>query len=301
MKILVMTLIVMLCPALRSAPTAMRITVTAMAPAPSPADAAVLAHPVQDAEAVKPAAQATRSYEPLPEVNFREPAREYVERSVDGWKLQLERDLVERYPDDATRVVDRLQGKLGQTLELLPEHTRPTLRWLTLFVMAGPDAPGGGRDNGAEYCRSIDPDYHPQLDPRWRSAMVVYSAANYLQQSEQWAVQMLLHEFAHAWQLERWPEKQPEIWAAWQHANDQGLYRNVKDVNGNPLAAAYALQNQLEYFAELSCAYFWRGEYEPFDREALRQYDPVGFAMIETMWGVHQPPPPISEKAGLNE
>ena len=35
-----------------------------------------------------------------------------------------------------------------------------TILVMTLFVMVGPDAPGGSRDNGAEYCRSIDPDYH---------------------------------------------------------------------------------------------------------------------------------------------
>ena len=79
------------------------------------------------------------------------------------------------------------------------------------------------------------------------------------------------------------------------------MYRGVKDVNGAILESAYARQNQLEYFAELSCAYFWRGEYEPFDRAALRQYDPGGFAIIEKMWGVNSPPPPSSPRAGMVE
>jgi len=167
--------------------------------------------------------------------------------------------------------------------------------------MLGPDATAGGRDNGSEYFRRIDPDFHLHLDPRWRSALVIYSADNYLRQSEHWSVQLLVHEFAHAWQLEQWPEKQPDILASWQAARNGGLYRSVKDVNGTVLESAYALQNQLEYFAELSCAYFWRGEYEPLDREALRRYDPVGFAMLEKMWGICGPSPPPSPRAGQVE
>ena len=51
-------------------------------------------------------------------------------------------------------------------------------------------------------------------------------------------------------------EKEPEILAAWQNAESAGLYRNVNDVNGKLLAEGYATRNQLEYFAELSAAYF---------------------------------------------
>jgi len=245
--------------------------------------------------------KATRSFVAPREVNYHEPAREYVDRRAGGWNFHLERELAERRPEQAQRVVARLHAKLDQTLALLPARSHDLLRKLSLFVMLGPEAAGGGRDNGAEYFRSSDPDFHPLLDLRWRRAIVVYSAENYLRQDEHWAVQMLLHEFAHAWQLEQWPEKEPEIMTAWERAKTSGLYRGVKDVNGTVLERAYALHNQLEYFAELSCAYFWRGEYEPFDREALRRYDPIGLAMIEKMWGVNGPAPPPSPRAGQNE
>jgi hypothetical protein len=247
---------------------------------------------------VKSARQATRSFAPRRKVNYREPVREYAERQAGGWIFFLERELADQRPDEAARVVTRLQTKLEETLTLLPVHARDRLRRLPFYVMLGPQAPGGGHDNGAEYFRRIDPDYHQHLDPRWRGVVVVYSAANYLRQNEHWAVQMLLHELAHAWHLEHWPERQPDILGAWDQAKAAGRYRRVKDVNGTVLESAYALQNQLEYFAELSCAYFWRGEYEPFNREALRQYDPAGWGMIETMWGVHAPPPPPSDRAG---
>jgi hypothetical protein len=255
----------------------------------SPADATV---------AAKPAAQPTRSFTPPKKVDYRQPAREYIERQAGGWTFHLERELADRQPETAERVVKRLAAKLDEVMKLLPNHAGEQLRKLKFFVMLGPEATGGGRNNGAEYFRRTDPDFHPLLDARWRSAVVIYSAKNYLWQNEHWAVLMLVHEFAHAWHLERWPEKQPEILAAWQQAKTTSLYRGVKDVNGTVLENAYALHNQLEYFAELSCAYFWRGEYEPFDRQALRRYDPAGCAMIESLWGVRQPPPPPSERAG---
>jgi len=243
----------------------------------------------------------SRSFAPPPAVNFREPERRYVERQARGRIFYLESALAERKPLIAQQAADRLSAKIEVALALFPAHTRERLNGLSFFVLLGPDAAGGGRDNGTEYFRRTAPDFHPLLDPRWRSAVVVYCAENYLIQNEHWAVLALVHEFAHAWQLENWPEKQPEILAAWKEARAAGLYRGVKTQNGKALDAAYAVHNQLEYFAELSGAYFWRGEYEPFDQDALRRYDPGGFAMIEKMWGIHAPPPPASKRAGMNE
>lgn len=247
------------------------------------------------------AVRPTRSFAPRPTVDFRQPKRDYIEWHAGGWTFYLERELAERESGQARRVVARLEAKVGEVLALLPPHAGETLRRLSFYILLGPRAAGGGYNNGSEYFRRIDPDYHKHLDPRWRSVVVVYSAENYLWLDDHWAVRVLVHELAHAWQLERWPERQPDILAAWNSAKEAGLYRGVKDVNGTPLERAYALQNQLEYFAELSCAYFWRGEYEPFDRESLRRYDPKGFAMIEKMWGVRGAPLPPSDRAGQVE
>ncbi|MDB6155426.1 MAG: hypothetical protein JWL90_3879 [Chthoniobacteraceae bacterium] len=251
--------------------------------------------------AIEAPARATRSFAPRKQVNYREPARHYIERKLDKWTFQLERELIEQRPDEADQVVKRLEAKLEQTLQLFPANARERLRTLSIFVMLGSQSANGGQDNGAEYFRRIDPDFRAHLDPSWRNVLVIYSASNYLWQDEHWAMQLLVHELSHAWHLQQWPEKQTDIFSAWQQAMAAGLYHGVKDVNGVPLDKSYAAFNQLEYFAELSCAYFWRGEYEPFDREALRLYDPAGFAMIEKMWGVRMPPPPPSASAGLNE
>ena len=96
---------------------------------------------------------------------------------------------------------------------------------------------------------------------------------------------VLAHEFAHAYQLEQWPENEPTIFDTWEHAMQLKLYRNVKDENGEVLEQGYAAVNQLEYFAELSMVYFVGGYYTPFHRDELKSYDVQGYEMIQKMWG----------------
>ncbi len=116
--------------------------------------------------------------------------------------------------------------------------------------------------------------------------MVLYCAQNYIDLTDLWALKAVMHEYGHAYQLENWPENEPEIVGAYNNATEHGLYRKVKDVDGKMLDAAYATTNQLEYFAELTAMYFVGCNYQPFNRSELKQYDPVGYAMIERFWRV---------------
>ncbi len=93
----------------------------------------------------------------------------------------------------------------------------------------------------------------------------------------------LLHEFAHAWDFNA-SGLTPQIAAAYQHAVKAGLYQSVAYVGEPSPRPAYALENEKEYFAELSEAYFARNDFFPFDRADLQHYDPVGYAMIERVW-----------------
>jgi hypothetical protein len=91
---------------------------------------------------------------------------------------------------------------------------------------------------------------------------------------------------AHAWHLVNRKPKDPAILGPWEAAVARGLYRNVQDYKGRSIASAYAAQNQLEYFAELSATYFVGINYTPFDRKGLKAYDPTGYEMVEALWGL---------------
>ena len=243
--------------------------------------------------AAEPAAPA-----PKPVVNFREPARTYNTVPLGQWTVMVEQQLQADEPDLAKQALARLESKLGVMMAALPASARARLQKLPIYLMYGPKAAGGGHDNGAEYFQRNAPEHYKHLDPRWKSCVVIYCAKNYVQQSELWSLKLLVHEFAHAHHLEQWPEKQPDILQAWNHAVESGLYSQVKDEKAKLFNPGYATKNQLEYFAELSCMYFAGCNYPPANREELKTYDPVGYNMVEKMWGVRESAPAAAEAKG---
>ncbi len=130
------------------------------------------------------------------------------------------------------------------------------------------------------------PNHNRLLDPKWADAIVIHYAHNYVVLSDLWALKAVVHEFGHAYHMHHWRQDHPGIMDVYQNAMKRGLYRGVREVDGTTLDAAYATTNHLEYFAELTCMYFAKCNYHPFDRAALREYDPDGFKLIEKYWKV---------------
>lgn len=221
-----------------------------------------------------------------PVINYRIPKREYVAVRVGSHSFQVEKSLQTADKAIAKKAMDRLVKNADQALKTLPKPASDGLRNIRYFLMHGPKARGGGRNNGLEYIQKNAPPHHPELDPRWGDSMVLYCAQNYVDISDLWAIKAVAHEYGHAYQLHNWPEGQPEIVRTYNNAMKQRLYRKVKDVDGEILDAAYATTNQLEYFAELTSMYFVGCNYQPFNRSELKEYDPAGFAMIERFWRV---------------
>ena len=225
-------------------------------------------------------------------LDFRHPERQYERVKLADAKygdvtVSVEKQLKTDAPAVSKRALARLKAMRAKALAAVPKEARERLAKVPFFVMYGLKARNGGKDNGLEYFQKNVPEHHPELDPRWGDAIVIYCAQNYVAITDLWALKALFHEFAHAYQLEQWPEKQPDILAAWENARDGKLYLNVRDVEtGKTLPSAYALRNQLEFFAELSCMYFVRCNYEPSNQKQLKAYDPVGYAMIRKMWKV---------------
>ena len=219
-------------------------------------------------------------------VDFNHPPRAYVLTNAQGWAVWVEAELWKEHPELASNALARLDRKLEEVCRALPGHAQKIFSGLTIFLMLGEESRAGGRNNGAEYYQRHAPEHFPHLDPRMGRSLVICSARNFVWLSEFWSRKLLVHEFAHAWHLEQWPEAQDDIWNAYQAAMAKKLYRQVKDDHGKTLASGYAAANQLEYFAELSCAYFVGCNYQPFGREELKAYDAEGYGMIEKMWRV---------------
>lgn len=218
------------------------------------------------------------------QISFREPIREYEHTKINGHTIILEMQLKQGEPELARKATKRLADNIDRVFELLPAHARPLLEKTPVFLMYGTKATNGGKNSGCEYFQRNAPNHHLHLDKTWGSSIVVYSADNYVWLSDLWALKVVIHEMAHAYHLKQWPEKHPYILATWQHAVAAGHFYNVTDREGQRVEKAYALANQMEYFAELSCMYFAECNYYPFNREQLKEYDPDGYWLIRKMW-----------------
>lgn len=105
---------------------------------------------------------------------------------------------------------------------------------------------------------------------------------------------MLLHELCHLYHDQGLGGESNEVISnAYQNAKEEGLYE-VGWYRGD---TSYTSQNQWtrttdvycmntvwEYFAELCEAYWGENDYYPFNRAQLEEHDPVGFAMMESIW-----------------
>jgi Mlc titration factor MtfA (ptsG expression regulator) len=100
-----------------------------------------------------------------------------------------------------------------------------------------------------------------------------------------------LHELAHAFHDRFLPGgfENPEIKAAYNRAKASGAYDRVERWNGDGKSKtterAYAMTNPMEYFAEITEAFFSRNDFYPFDREELRQHDPEMERLLRRLWG----------------
>jgi hypothetical protein len=234
---------------------------------------------------VGPAESASSKQPSSAEVSFRDPPRTY-QRRAGQFSIYVERSLLAGDSELADEARRKLELNLAEVFATLPERARTDLGAIRFYLLWGKDSPEGGRESGMSYIRQGEPRNRAHLDPNWNHVIVVYSAVNLMYLNSAWTKKTLMHELAHAWHIMHWPEKHPAILQPYQQAKTGGLYRNVKDLKGKSIPEAYALKNQLEYFAELSAMYFVGCNYFPFDRSSLVDYDPMGVRMVRSLWGL---------------
>jgi hypothetical protein len=95
---------------------------------------------------------------------------------------------------------------------------------------------------------------------------------------------MILHELAHGFHDREFGYDEPRILAAYRKAQESGRYEKVLRYTGKT-ERHYALNNQMEYFAEATEAYFGVNDFYPFVHAELRQFDPVGYDLLREIWG----------------
>jgi dipeptidyl-peptidase-4 len=96
---------------------------------------------------------------------------------------------------------------------------------------------------------------------------------------------MVLHELAHAYHDQVLGHDHEGILEAFRAAVKGGQYESVLHFDGRE-KRAYALENDLEYFAEGTEAFFGTNDAYPFVRAELLRHDPKLFEVLQEVWGV---------------
>lgn len=211
------------------------------------------------------------------------PTSDYEVMEREGWQVLVWKGFLREHPETAQETLKLLDYQLYQIRRTLPPAAVQKLQKVRIWVEW---------DEGHHPCMA----YHPNPDwlrrhgmnPQKAKCVEIAHARNFLvwTKDQPW---MVLHELAHAYHDQFLPGgyDNPEIKAVYESAVKAGLYQKTLFVRGGR-RQAYAAKNPIEYFAELSEAYFGANDFYPFVRGELQEHDPAGLALLEKLWGVKQ-------------
>jgi hypothetical protein len=232
--------------------------------------------------------------------------KQYDDVILGGWPCRVEPGC---FPPDMTipgggRNLLRMRFELDLMAAsmLLPPDARSklkkcTLIWINKSQSYGPKvAPVRARDAcfhpGAGWLKKVG------MSTDKCGGIEFFDARHYLSDCDLWGPGgLMLHELSHAWHCKFIKDgyDNQDIINVYNNAMEDGLYDCVR-VRGpqGPTAKAYACENQMEYFAELSVAFLGglgedeHNKWYPFNRSQLKEHDPRAFAMMCRMWGVEE-------------
>lgn len=208
-------------------------------------------------------------------------------RSVRGWTLRIDERLIAKDAAMVEKAVVLLDAQLAKIERLLPAKVVARLRAVPInFTLPYVSGRGTAEYHGGlawvkqagreiALAKAIEFTNVDRLEPEIRRMPV-----------------LVLHELAHAYHDQVIPGgyQNPEILAAYRQAKAAGTYDAVKRWTGEKFVdkptKAYAMTNQMEYFAETTEAYFDRNDMEPFDRAELKTKDPKVVPVLEQLWGL---------------
>ncbi len=209
-----------------------------------------------------------------------DPTTQYEVRQIEGWSILVNKSLVKEHPDLCERTLELLRFQLYQIPRKVPRSSVRKLRKVRIWV---------------EFAEQHHPcmTYHPGvgwlkdhgMNPEKVKCVELANAENFLEwtKAQPW---MVLHELAHAYHdqfLENGFDN-PEVLSAFDHTKSVKNYESVLRINGRN-DRAYALTNQMEYFAEASEAYFGTNDFYPYVRSELKKHDPRMFELLGQLWG----------------
>jgi len=95
---------------------------------------------------------------------------------------------------------------------------------------------------------------------------------------------VVLHELAHGYHDQVFGFDDVRIRKAWERYKESDHGNSVLSISGKR-KQHYALKDPMEFFAEMSEAYFGMNDFFPFNRAELKVEEPEIFELLQTIWG----------------
>jgi len=202
-------------------------------------------------------------------------------REVEGWSVHVDSRLLQPPHEELGKNALRLlTDRLYEVQLVVPEDKVKRLRqvpiWLDLNhgdLTAMQYHPSAGWLKAHGYSEALAKVVHVPFAERFASPRH--------HQQQPWAI---LHELAHAYHDQELSFDNPRIREVWQRVKDTGRFDKVLHIDGRE-QKHYALTNPMEFFAEMSEAYFGLNDFYPFHRAELQRDWPEIHRLLQETWG----------------
>lgn len=207
------------------------------------------------------------------------PTAGYAVREIEGWKVLVNRELLSDHARLAEDVLELLRFQLYQITRVAADEPLQELQKIPIWV---------------EYKAPRHPCmcYHPSrgwltnngFNPEKQRSVEIANAENFLKWTigQPW---MVLHELAHGYHHNVLGHGHKELHLAYERAVESEKYESVLHISGRS-KRAYALNNDQEYFAECTEAFFGTNDFYPFVRSELKQHDEEMYKLLRKLWKV---------------
>ena len=204
----------------------------------------------------------------------------HTKRTVEGWTIRVDdRMLKPENKEKLDRAIRFLEAKLVDIKLVVPEDKVKKLQTVNIVLdlthgKLGPMQyhPGAGWLTSNGYSADLVKCVHlPRIDD-----LVTKRNTN----EQPWVI---LHELAHAYHDQFLGFDEPRIKDAYENYKKSGRGDMTLLYNGKRVKH-YALTNQMEFFAEMTEAYFGSNDFFPFNRAELKESEPQIYEVLNNTW-----------------
>jgi len=207
---------------------------------------------------------------------FAESIQDYHQISLEGWKIYIEKSLVDKNDKRVFAALRVLKEKLQEISETMPEKYLPSLKSVPLWL---------SRNSGVDvefyfYERRVA---RGGIDPKKMGGIEFKNISIFLEMIKIMPG-LVIHELAHAYHRMNYDRIDKLVMRAFKNAQSDNLYREKSVKRNHQGQDLYASRNAYEYFADLTAMYYGTNDYYPYNRSDLKKHDPKGYEMIEAVW-----------------